>query len=80
MLNNHEVDEKSFIERNAGVQLTSAGRKAVLEAYERRVQQEFKHPTFGYRISYRRALEVQARIMAAVFVGELQDYPPVVTR
>lgn len=80
VLNNHEVDEKSFIERNAGVQLTSAGRKAVLEAYERRVQQEFKHPTFGYRISYRRALEVQARIMAAVFVGELQDYPPVVTR
>ena len=80
VLNNGEVTESSFLQRNAGVQLTTAGRRAVLAAYERRLMQEFKHPTFGYRISYRRALEVQARLMAAVFVGELSEYPPVVTR
>ena len=80
VLNNQEVSADSFVSRNAGVQLTASGRRAVLTAYERRLAHEIKHPVFGYRITYRRCLEVQTRLMAALFVGEIDEYPPLVTR
>ena len=38
------------------------------------------HPFFGYRVSYRRLLEIQARLLAKVLQGELGDYPVFVTR
>jgi CRISPR-associated protein Cas1 len=52
----------------------------VLRAYERRLSTEIKHPVFGYRISYRRVLDVQARILAAYLIGEVPEYTPMVTR
>jgi CRISPR-associated protein Cas1 len=41
---------------------------------------EIRHPVFQYRISYRRVLDVQARLLAAVLIGEVPDYIPMVTR
>ena len=41
--------------------LSRGGRRALIAAYERRVQTEFRHPVFGYRLTWRRAMEVQAR-------------------
>ena len=41
---------------------------------------EVKHPMFGYAVSYRRAVELQARILAARLTGELSSYEPLVTR
>src|SRR5690606_12357524 len=60
VFNNGEVDHTSFLERMGSVTLTEQGRKSVIAAFERRLEQEVTHPTFGYRISYRRILEVQA--------------------
>lgn len=80
VFNNREVTSTSFVKRNAGVQLTADGRRAVLAAYERRLKQEITHPVFRYRISYRRCLEVQTRLLAAIMVDELREYPPLVTR
>ena len=48
--------------------------------YERRMQSEVVHPIFGYRLSYRRILEVQARLLARVLSGEIKEYPAFVTR
>ena len=56
------------------------GRRAFLQAFERRMAQEVTHPVFQYRISYRRVLEVQARVLARVIVGELPSYPSFRTR
>lgn len=80
MLNNGEIGPSDFIRRAGAVQLTADGRRAVLRAYERRLDTEIRHPVFGYRISYRRVLDVQARILAAVLVGEIPAYTPMVTR
>jgi CRISP-associated protein Cas1 len=60
--------------------LTADGRRTVLRAYERRLDTEIRHPVFQYRISYRRVLDVQARLLAAVLVGEVPEYIPMVTR
>ena len=38
------------------------------------------HPIFGYRVSYRRLLEVQVRMLAKMLDGEIHKYPVFVTR
>ena len=38
------------------------------------------HPLFDYRVSYRRLLEIQARLLAKTIEGELEEYPVFVTR
>ena len=80
LLNNAEVTAADFLRRGGAVSLTADGRRAVLRAYERRLDTEIRHPVFGYRISYRRVMDVQARLLAGVLVGELPEYPPMVTR
>jgi CRISPR-associated protein Cas1 len=44
------------------------------------MQKEIAHPVFGYKVSYRRVLEVQARLLARVIYGEIKEYPAFVTR
>jgi CRISP-associated protein Cas1 len=80
LINNEEVSPKSFISRAGSVALTDTGRKAVIAAFERRLDTEITHPIFGYKISYRRVLEVQARLLSRVLLGELPEYPGFCTR
>ena len=80
LINNGEVSEGDFLVRAGGVSLTQSGRKTVLGAYERRMAAELTHPVFGYKVSYRRTLEVQARLLAAHLLGEVPEYTPVTTR
>lgn len=79
-LNNGEIGEQHVSRKNLGVTLTSDGRRKLIRAYERRLDATIVHPTFGYKISYRRVLDVQARLLAAVIIGELDEYVPMVTR
>lgn len=80
VLNNGEVGERDFVVRSRGVMLTQEGRRAVISAYERRLDVQVRHPVFGYQISYRRVMDVQARLLAAVMVGEIPAYRPMTTR
>ncbi|KUL02484.1 MAG: CRISPR-associated endonuclease Cas1 [Methanomicrobiales archaeon 53_19] len=80
LFNNGELSERDFIYRGVGVSLTQKGKKTVISGYERRMSSEITHPIFGYRVSYRRILEVQARLLARVISGEIQEYPPFCTR
>lgn len=80
LLNNGEINSSDFIRRAGAVALTPDGRRTVLKAYERRLDTEIQHPVFRYRISYRRVLDVQARLLAAVLIGEIPEYQPMVTR
>lgn len=80
VINNGEVGERDFVERAGGVALTPAARRRAISAYERRMTTELRHPLFGYRTSYRRALEIQARLLAAVLVGDAPAYRSLTTR
>ncbi|WP_437715200.1 CRISPR-associated endonuclease Cas1 [Sorangium sp. So ce448] len=79
-INNGVVAPDDFQRFGGAVALRPAGRKKFLQAYERRMDQLVTHPVFGYRISYRRVLEVQARLLARVLLGEVEAYPPFRTR
>jgi len=80
LINNGEVTPSSFIRRAGAVAMTDSARRAVLAAYERRMDSLVTHPMFGYRISYRRILEVQSRLLARTVLGELTEYPNFCTR
>jgi CRISP-associated protein Cas1 len=80
LLNNREISPSHFIVRAGAVTLTPDGRRTVLRAWERRMTTSVRHPVFGYQVTYRRAIELQARILAAHLTGELTDYEPLVTR
>jgi CRISPR-associated protein Cas1 len=79
-VNNAVVGERDFLTKGCATTLAPAARKRVLLAYERRMDQLVTHPLFGYRISYRRVLEVQARLLGRVLTGELESYPAFRTR
>lgn len=79
-INNQEVRATDFINIRGASNLTPDGRKRFIAAFERRLDQEFTHPVFGYRISYRRTLEVQCRLLARHLLGELPDYPELRSR
>lgn len=80
VFNNGQLSERDFVRRGGAVSLTAAGRKKVVATYEARLEHEITHPVFDYRITYRRTLEVQARLFAAVLLGEIEAYSPMVTR
>lgn len=80
LFNNAELKEKDFIRRAGAVSLTQDGRKAVITAFERRMDTLITHPLFQYSISYRRIMEVQARLLGRHLLGELKKYPGFTTR
>jgi CRISPR-associated protein Cas1 len=78
--NTQVLDESHFQHERDGVLLNPEGRRRVLHEYERRLEVEFEHAVFGYRISYRQALLVQARLLAGVLIGDFPSYVPVTVR
>lgn len=74
-VNTGEVTPKDFVTGATGTALTPAGRKRFIGAFERRMSQEVTHPLFGYRLSLRRLLLLQARLLNRHLLGELPHYP-----
>ena len=56
--------------------LTASGRKLFLQQFEHRLNTEIEHPVFQYKATYRRCLELQARLLAKHVLGELSEYRP----
>ena len=79
-INNGEVRPSDFIAAAGSVALTPDGRKRFIAVVERRLSQEITHPLFGYKASYRRILEIQARLLGRYLLGDIQDFPGFTTR
>jgi CRISP-associated protein Cas1 len=80
LINNGEIGTEHLIGRGGAVALTQFGRRRVIEAYERRMDTLITHPLFGYAVSYRRLMEMQARLLSRYLLGELPSYPAFRTR
>lgn len=48
---------------------SSTVQRALIAAYERRIKSKFRHPVFDYPMTWRRAMEVQARMILGVLDG-----------
>ena len=58
------------------VVLSQGGMKSFIQAFETKLVAEVYHPETRERVSYRRAAEVQARVMARCFRSGVPDYTP----
>lgn len=75
-INNGVMTPAHFHQHTLGTAMTDAGRRGFVKAFERRLSHEATHPLFGTRMSYRRILEVQARLIAKAVRGDIPAYPP----
>lgn len=80
LINNGMLREQDFVRAGDSVSLSVSGRKTFFMAYEKRISSAISHPVFGYQVSYRRALELQFRLLARVLTGEIEQYPPFLVR
>jgi CRISPR-associated protein Cas1 len=80
VINTRMVSPDDFVRTADAVALRPEGRKAFFRAYEQRMDALVTHPLFGYRVNYRRILEVQTRLLARVLTRELDTYHVFTTR
>ena len=78
--NTGELTADDFVGGLGRSGFTQAGMRRFLNSYERRVNETVTHPVFGYKATYRRIFETQARVLGAVLMGEFDEYAPMVTR
>jgi CRISPR-associated protein Cas1 len=79
-INNRYVTPCDFVTAGRAVNLSPAGRKQFFQCFEQRMSTLITHPVFDYKVSYRRAVELQFRILARVLTGEIPEYVPFLTR
>ncbi|RAQ95523.1 hypothetical protein A4R35_08245 [Thermogemmatispora tikiterensis] len=80
LVNKHMLSRDDFEELLGTYRLKKEPKKRFLTALEERFQEEITHPIFGYRVSYRRCIELQARLLAKYLTGEIAYYQPFVVR
>ncbi|MFN9558304.1 MAG: type I-D CRISPR-associated endonuclease Cas1d [Dolichospermum sp.] len=64
LLHKHEIKPEDFNESLGAYRLKDNARKTFLQAFDKKMNDEFKHPVFDYRCTYRRAIELQARLLS----------------
>ena len=79
-INNRMILPKHFVQAGKAVNLTPVGRKLFFQAYEQRMNSLITHPIFDYKVSYRRVVELQFRLLSRFLTGEISEYLPFVTR
>lgn len=77
---NGELTEGDFVDVMGACRLTDRGRKQLIAGFERRIETSFKHPVFGYDVTWRRAIEVQARLILGCIDGTQREYRGVTVR
>lgn len=72
--NNGEIGLGDFANTLGETRLRESGRRAITAAYERRITTRFVHPVFRYDVTWRRAVEIQARMVLGVLDGTQRRY------
>jgi CRISP-associated protein Cas1 len=80
LFNNGAIQAKDFVTEMGAYRLTDRGRRTFLTKLEARFDETINHPTFNYKATYRRCLELQARLLSKTLLREIPDYPPFTVR
>jgi len=79
MFNKQQLQPQDFQESLGAYTLKDEARKLFLQTFDRKLNDEFKHPVFDYRCTYRRAIELQARLLSR-HLQEGIPYKPLILR
>lgn len=80
LVNNGMLKANDFNEELGAYRLTERGRRTFLTKFEERMQTTIQHPVFEYRVTYKKCLELQVRLLAKYLTGEIPDYVPFLVR
>ncbi len=80
LLNNRMLTPGDFVVELQAFRLQQDRRKVFFTKFEERLNEEITHPIFGYKVSYRRCIELQVRLLAKYLTGEIDAYPPFLAR
>jgi CRISPR-associated protein Cas1 len=80
LLNNRQLEPKDFLKELNSFRMTEATRRLFLQKFEDRMQEVITHPVFGYKVAYRRCIELQARLLGKYLTGEVNAYTPFAVR
>ncbi|MBN2793691.1 MAG: type I-C CRISPR-associated endonuclease Cas1 [Desulfuromonadales bacterium] len=81
LINLRQIGPDDFEERPGGaVYLNEKGRKAVITAYQKRKQDEVKHPVLDQSMPFGLIPHVQARLLARHLRGDTEAYTPYLYR
>ncbi|MEX0776835.1 MAG: CRISPR-associated endonuclease Cas1 [Phycisphaeraceae bacterium] len=79
-INTGMIQARNFTVAASACILHPAGRKALIQAFEARLDQFVTHPAFDYRCSWRAAIRLHARLLARYFRGDVPTYTTITTR
>ena len=74
LINRGEIAVDDFLHTTKGVALKDSGRRQFWKAWSRRLDTEITHPHFGYKMSYRRMMDVQIRQFHRFCRGETDRF------
>ena len=81
LVNRRQITAEDFVEHPGGaVLLGDDGRKTVVVAYQNRKQEEILHPLLEQKVPLGLIPHVQARLLARVLRGDMEDYIPFLYR
>ena len=81
VLNRGQLTGSDFLyEPGGAVQMKDGARKTFLKEYQRRKEEELKHPYLGERVTLGMVPFVQARLLGKALRGEIDSYPPFLWR
>ena len=81
LINRKQVEAGGFVKRDGGaVEMSDATRRAVVEAYQARKQEEVTHPALEQTVRVAELPFLQARLLARCLRGDLPAYPPCVLK
>ncbi len=71
LLNNRMLGSDDFEEQLGAWRLSDKGRRVFLEKFEERLNTTITHPVLKSKVTYRRCLELQLRLLSRWLLGEL---------
>ena len=80
LLNHRMLKADDFVVELGAYRLKDERRKVFFTQFEERLNEEITHPIFGYKVKYRRCIELQVRLVAKFLTGEIDEYPPFLVR
>lgn len=80
LINLNQIKSEDFIQNSTGIFLTDKARKVVLNAWQMRKKEKITHPFLKEKISIGLIPFAQAQLLARVFRGDLDKYPPFLWR
>jgi CRISPR-associated protein Cas1 len=76
LLNNRMFTGNDFVVELGAYRLKDERRKVFFTKFEERLNEEINHPLFSYKVTYRRCIELQVRLLAKFVTGEIEEYAP----